>query len=76
LNDNASNETSYELQSTVAIIGQNPFTGPWNGVVLAANSTSDMLGNPSSGSLNYYRVRACNAGGCSDWSNTLMHTAQ
>ncbi len=74
-NDNASNETSYELQSTVAIIGQNPFTGPWNSLTLGANATAAWLNNPSSGTLNYYKVRACNAGGCSTWSNTLMYTA-
>ncbi|HEY3057662.1 MAG TPA: S8 family serine peptidase [Chloroflexota bacterium] len=73
--DNATDETSYELQWTMATIGQNPYTGPWSTVNLPANAHTYAPSTPTSGALYYFRVRACNIGGCSAWSNTLTYTA-
>ena len=73
--DNSSSETRFEFESTMAVIGQNPFTGPWSTASVTPNSTLYQASTPTSGAIYYFRVRACNAGGCSAYSNTLMYTA-
>jgi FtsP/CotA-like multicopper oxidase with cupredoxin domain len=64
--DNANNETGYQIQRSTSATFSNPTT--YN---IAANSTR-FSQNASRSSDYYYRVRATNAAGSSEWSNVIF----
>ena len=73
--DNSSNETRFELEREL-VGGQGVSSGPARVFQPIASVGSDItLFNdmPPSGDLRY-RVRACNADGCSPWSDPLVWT--
>jgi subtilisin family serine protease len=74
--DNAGNETGYVFEWVRAQTG--PLSdSDWNTVELGANIEGYSLPNTSlsSGGLYFFRVKACNAGGCSTYSNRVQYTA-
>ncbi len=72
--DNAGDETRYEFEWTRAAPGVPLQQGPFSVSVLGANASAfDVL--LASGGLYGFRVRACNAGGCSAYSNFVTFTA-
>lgn len=73
--DNANNEATFEFQWWIAQPGTMPWQAFWNTVILTANRESYSLNNQTAGLLYYFRVRACNAAGCSSWSNMVSYTA-
>jgi hypothetical protein len=77
-NDNAGNEDRYEFEWSRALQGIPPEKNNWwNKVVLARNDTGHSLRTTTfvSGGLYFFRVRACNAAGCSVYSNRVSYTA-
>lgn len=73
--DNSTDATSIDFQWIHAGLGSSPFAGPWNDTTLAGNATRYQLPSVTAGSLYYFQARACNAGGCSQYSNLLPYTA-
>jgi len=68
--DASANETGFELQS-------GPDGASWAPLVsLPAGSTSHADGGLAPGTTRYYRVRACNGDGCSDWSSAASATTE
>lgn len=60
--DNSSNETGFEIQ-------RRPGGGAWGGLATTGvNATSHTDQTVTTGQTYGYRVRACNAGGCSAWT--------
>ena len=72
--DNASDETRYEFEWTRALVGVPLSQAVFSSASLAANARSYNIGL-SSGGLYAFRVRACNLGGCSSYSNMVSYTA-
>jgi hypothetical protein len=72
-NDNSGNETGFVFEWDRALVGSQPFTGNQNSIDLPANTEGHSLpaSSFSSGGLYYFRVKACNAGGCSTYSNRV-----
>ena len=68
---NSWNETRFELQWIQGPL--QPGVNVWNTVTLPAGTTTFRL-NPAPSGILLFQVRACNAGGCSDWSNLLSVT--
>jgi subtilisin family serine protease len=75
--DNATNEDRFEFEWSRAQAGTPPNDGAWSRVMLAANDEGHALPSSSfvGGALYFFRVRACNAGGCSTYSNRVDYTA-
>jgi subtilisin family serine protease len=72
--DNSGNETNFVFEWDRAQVGTQPFTGAENRVTLeGANIEGYSISNSdlSSGGQYYFRVKACNAGGCSTYSNRV-----
>jgi hypothetical protein len=65
-NDNAIDEARYEVQWVRAAP---PLV--WQTAPLPANATSAFTSGLTPGQRYYFRVRACNASGCSAYSNTI-----
>lgn len=66
--DNSSDEDEFEIEHREEVSGS---FGPWSQIAtVSANTTSYTHTAPAAGTVNEYRVRACNAAGCSSYSNT------
>lgn len=63
-NDNSTDETSFQL----AVLWNSP-GATWQYQTAPANATTATVGSLLPGNRYYIYVRACNAGGCSPWSN-------
>ena len=66
--DNSSNETTFEVERAAAGAGFTPLA------ILSANTSSYSDTSTSAGTSYEYRVRACNAAGCSAYSNVASAT--
>ncbi len=80
-NDNSSNETRFEFERAQAApaYGGPPASWPdaaWIRVSLGPNTTRYTPSTVTSGALHYFRVRACDQGVCSAYSNIVSWTAQ
>jgi subtilisin family serine protease len=73
--DNATTETRYEFEWSRVQVGVPPWQAHYASMAIGANRTSYDLKHLVSGALYYVRVRACNAAGCSAYSNTLTYGA-
>lgn len=72
--DNAANETGVEVWRALATpgYGSNQDNPTWSlQVTTAANVTTYASANGPLNTIRYYKVRACNAGGCSAFSNVV-----
>lgn len=72
--DNANNEAGVEVWRALATpgFGGNPDNPTWSPqVTTAANVTTYASANGPVNTIRYYKVRACNAGGCSAYSNVV-----
>jgi hypothetical protein len=67
--DNSGDETGFVVQYSPAL------AGPWTDVAVPADSVKYRLEGLNKGDRYYFRVLACNAGGCSAPSNIASATA-
>lgn len=67
--DNSDDESGFIVQRSLL------FTGPWTDVAVPADTEKYQLGGLTKGARYYFRVKACNAGGCSAPSNIATTTA-
>jgi hypothetical protein len=74
-NDNSYTETRVEFEWTIAQVGVPPWAASWTRMTLPANTRAYRPPIVVSGVLYLFRVRACNAGGCSPYSNMARYTS-